>query len=112
MDLNTAISGNGQLLPQNFKLTPPDDSTSNMYAIGQGDDPNGRSLISSLKGAHAVWHAGMGKLDPSQLGQPLPGTVAPPGSNLPPGIVDYLPDQLPWGPPVPPPPAPPVQPEG
>jgi hypothetical protein len=100
------MSGNSYLLPQMFRLSQPDEG--NMYSIAPGDVQDHPQLMPSLKGAHALWHGGMGKLTPDQLGQPLPGTVAPPGSNLPPGIVDYLPDNPPWNPPVPPPPAPPA----
>jgi hypothetical protein len=109
MDLNTALSGNSFLLPQMFKLAAPDEG--NMYSIGQGDVQDQPRLLPSLKGAHALWHGGMGRLDQSQLGQPLPGTAPPPGTNLPAGPVDFLPDDygVPYGapPPIGTPPAPP-----
>jgi hypothetical protein len=110
MDLNTALSGNSYLLPQNFKLAQPDEG--NMYSIGQGDVTDQPNLIAALKGAHSLWHGGMGRLTPDQLGQPLPGTAPPPGTNTPAGPVDYLPDVLPWNPPPVPPPAPTPPPGG
>jgi len=104
LDLTTALNGEAFLLPQNFQLAAPDEG--NMYSIGQGQTLDQPRLLPSLKGAHAIWHAGMGKLDLDQLGQPLPGTAPPPGFNLPPGPVDFLPDG--YGPPPLPPGAPPV----
>jgi hypothetical protein len=98
MDLNTAISGSSYLLPQNYKLAGPDEG--DIYSVGQGDVPDRPSLIPALKGAHALWHGAMGRLTPDQLGQPLPGTAPPPGTNLPPGPVEYLPDPPPWPQPV------------
>ncbi|HZQ33217.1 MAG TPA: hypothetical protein VFB19_15960 [Mycobacterium sp.] len=106
MDPSSALSGNSFLLPQNYKLSPPDQG--NMYSIAPGDVTDQPSLIPALKGAHALWHGGMGRLTPDQLGQPLPGTAPPPGTNIPAGPVDYLPDPLPWPQPVPPPPPPPA----
>ena len=102
MDLNTALSGNSYLLPQNFKLAPPDEG--NMYSIGQGDVLDQPSLIPTLKGGHALWHAGMGRLTLDQLGQPLPGTAPPPGTNIPAGPEQfYEPPPPPGLPPAPPP---------
>jgi hypothetical protein len=105
MNLNTALSGNSYLLPQNFKLAAPDEG--NMYTIGQGDVLDQPSLIPALKGAHAIWHGGMGRLNLDQLGQPLPGTAPPPGTNLPPGPEQFYdpppPIPLPGIPPPPPP---------
>jgi len=90
MDLNTALSGSTYLLPQNFELATPDEG--NMYTIGQGEVLDQPSLIPALKGGHALWHAGLGRLDQQQLGQPLPGTAPPPGTNLPAGPEQFLPD--------------------
>jgi hypothetical protein len=105
MDINNALSGSSYLLPQNFKLSAPDDG--NMYTIGQGDVRDQPSLVPALKGAHALWHGGMGKLTLDQLGQPLPGTAPPPGTNLPPGPLQFYepppPIPLPGIPPPPPP---------
>jgi hypothetical protein len=76
-----------------------------MYSNGPTDPnapaPNGR--IDAFKRAHGIWHEGMGKLDLSQLGQPLPGTAPPPGTNLPPGPMQFLSDDY-GAPPAPPPP--------
>lgn len=76
-----------------------------MYSAGPTDldapAPTGR--IDSFQRAHGLWHEGLGRLDQSQLGQPLPGTAPPPGTNLPPGPMQFLPDNY-GAPPAPPPP--------
>jgi hypothetical protein len=47
----------------------------------------------------------LGQLPQAQLGEPLPGTAPPPGTNIPPGLVQFLPDPAapPDGAPPPPP---------
>jgi hypothetical protein len=82
-----------------------------MYSAGPTDlnapGPSGR--IDAFKRAHGLWHEGLGRLDQSQLGQPLPGTAPPPGTHLPPGPVQFLPDDYgtPYGTPPPSPGTPP-----
>lgn len=103
-----AMDSMGYLNPLNYRLSPPDQE--NPYSMAPGDGSTG--TISGLKGAHSLWHGVMGKMDPSQLGEPLPGTAPPPGTNMPQGLGENLPDQQPPGStPVPPPagpaPAPP-----
>ena len=57
----------------------------------------------SFRRAHGVWHQVMGKLYPDQLGEPLPGTAPPPGTNIPVGLGQNLPEPpLPALPPLPP----------
>jgi hypothetical protein len=47
----------------------------------------------------------LGQMPQQQLGEPLPGTAPLPGTNVPPGLVQYLPDPVdPNAPPPPPPP--------
>jgi hypothetical protein len=46
----------------------------------------------------------LGQAPQEQLGEPLPGTAPPPGTNIPPGLVQFQPDPPPPpGEPVPPP---------
>jgi hypothetical protein len=46
----------------------------------------------------------LGQVPQEQLGEPLPGTAPPPGTNIPPGLVQFQPDPPPPpGAPVPPP---------
>jgi hypothetical protein len=98
-DVN-ALNTTQYLLPQNFMLSAPDQGT--LYGVAPGG--GNASFIDEVKGAHALWHGGLGKLSEDQLGQPLPGTAPPPGTAIPPGVVDYLPDPAPPVlPPAPPP---------
>lgn len=52
----------------------------------------------------------LGQLPQQQLGEPLPGTAPAPGTNIPPGLAQYLPD--PAAPPAGAPPAPVPPPPG
>ena len=86
------------LFGPNMKLS--EQGQQSMYSAGPTDPnappPTGR--IDAFQRAHGIWHEGMGRMDLDQLGQPLPGTAPPPGTNLPAGPMQFLPD--------PPPPAP------
>jgi hypothetical protein len=44
------------------------------------------------KGLHAIGHAALGRMPRVELGQPLPGTAPPPGTAIPLGLVQFLPD--------------------
>ena len=88
------------LMPENFQLVAPDQGT--LYGVAPGS--GNATKWDQIRGAHALWHGGLGKLSEDQLGQPLPGTAPPPGTAIPPGVVDYLPDPAPPVlPPAPPP---------
>jgi hypothetical protein len=50
----------------------------------------------------------LGQLPKQQLGEPMPGTAPLPGTNVPPGLVQYLPDPADTPPPPGAPPAPPA----
>lgn len=49
----------------------------------------------------------LGQLPQQQLGEPLPGTAPVPGTNIPPGLGQYLPDPVPPAAGAPPAPVPP-----
>jgi hypothetical protein len=89
-------------------MTLSEQGQQSMYSTGPTDPnappPTGR--IDAFQRAHGIWHQGMGRLDLAQLGQPLPGTAPPPGTNIPAGPEQFLPD------PPPPPGAPPALPPG
>lgn len=51
-------------------------------------------------------YGGLGQAPPESLGQPLPGTAPLPGTNIPPGLVQFLPEPVDPNAPPPPPPAP------
>jgi hypothetical protein len=100
----SALDSPQYLFGPNMKLS--EQGQQSMYSTGPTDPnappPSGR--IDGLQRAHGIWHQGMGRLDLAQLGQPLPGTAPPPGTNLPPGPEQFLPDPPPPpGAPLPPP---------
>ena len=89
------------LKPTNFSLAGQGQTSyySNTPAAPDAPPPN---FIDNAKGAHGIWNYQMGRLTTAQLGQPLPGTAPPPGTNIPVGLA---PD--PADPSAPPPPQPP-----
>jgi hypothetical protein len=89
------------LKPTNFALAGQGQQSlySNTPAAPDAPPPN---FIDNAKGAHGIWNYQMGRLSTEQLGQPLPGTAPPPGTNIPVGLA---PD--PNDPSAPPPPQPP-----
>lgn len=92
------------LLPQNYRVPPPDQDSP--YALAEGV-PGPFARVDGIKGAHSMFHGALGRMPIGELGQPLPGTAPPPGTNIPMGPVDGLPDP---GAPPPPilPPLPPL----
>lgn len=93
------------LRPTNFALAGQGQSSIYSYTPAAPDAPPG-GFLDNAKGSHGLWNYQMGKLDPSQLGQPLPGTAPPPGTNIPRGLAPDMSD-----PAAPPPPgAPPLPP--
>jgi hypothetical protein len=93
LDLNTVVGGSTYLLPQNYSNPVPGQGT--LYGTAPGTVTDQPSLIPALQGAHGLWHGAMGRLTPDQLGEPLPGTAPPPGTNIPPGLGEDLPNQAP-----------------
>ena len=98
------LAPSSALLPHNFKLSSQGQQSVYSQAAPDRRDTQNPGLLDYLQGAHGLWHEGMGRMDQDQLGQPLPGTAPPPGTNLPAGPMDFLPDPAP--PPGVPPPAP------
>ena len=107
------LAGSQLLVPQNYRTAQgPDDPTPSPYDLQQGVPPGPFARVDAIKGAHAMVHGALGRMPADQLGQPLPGTAPPPGTNIPAGTQDFLPD--PAAPPAPvdpalvppPPPAP------
>lgn len=75
------------LQPQNFRM-PASDQTS-PYHLASNVAPSPFARIDAWKGVHALLHGGLGRMPGAELGQPLPGTAAPPDSNVPPGLEQY-----------------------
>lgn len=78
------------LLPQNYRM-PTSDQIS-PYPLAPNDAPSPFARIDAWKGVHALAHGGLGRMPGADLGQPLPGTAAAPGSNLPPGLEQFYVD--------------------
>ncbi|TGD87967.1 hypothetical protein BayCH28_09180 [Mycolicibacterium sp. CH28] len=96
------LNGAQLLMAQNNGMPTPDQTSP--YQLGPGaDGPFAR--VNQWKGVHAFLHGALGRMPADQLGQPLPGTAPPPGTNIPAGPEQFLPD-----PAVPPNPAPPADP--
>lgn len=75
------------LQPQNFRMPAADETSP--YPLAPNVAPSPFARIDAWKGVHALIHGGMGRMPGAELGQPLPGTAAPPGSNLPPGLEQF-----------------------
>lgn len=89
------------LMPQYYRMPTPD--MTSPYTLTQDAPAGPFARIDAFKGVHALLHGSLGRMPADQLGDPLPGTVAPPGSVLPPGPEQFLPDPAPVLPPPPPP---------
>jgi hypothetical protein len=100
-------------------LVPSAPGKCEQFDVAPGDENNDVSRREWLGRYIDMYRAGMlkggllGQVPQEQLGEPLPGTAPPPGTNIPPGLVQFQPDPPPPpGAPVPPPPpgAPPLVP--
>jgi hypothetical protein len=118
---NLRAFNNGNFFPQNEKPSAPGQGT--VVGVAPGQENADISGLDWLRGIHTLYrngnlHGGMlGQVPKEQLGEPLPGTAPPPGTNIPQGLGENLPDPAnPAGPPpapgapeIPPPPgAPPA----
>jgi hypothetical protein len=94
------------LLPSNYRMPDYDPDSVSPYALTEGTPPGPFARIDAFKGAHSMAHGAIGRMPIGDLGQPLPGTAPPPGTNIPVGPVDGLPDPgappPPFLPPLPP----------
>jgi hypothetical protein len=97
------------LLPPNMKLG--EQAAGDTFYGSAPNDPNAPApdKWEYFKRSRGAFHSVMGKLDQDQLGQPLPGTAPLPGSNIPAGTGENLPE-LPPPPGLPPAPGAPVPP--
>lgn len=75
------------LMPQNYRM-PAEDQDS-PYALAPNTSPSPFARIDAWKGVHAILHGSIGRMPSDELGQALPGTAPPPGSNLPPGLEQF-----------------------
>ncbi|MGV9803369.1 hypothetical protein ACWDTP_35485 [Mycobacterium sp. NPDC003449] len=86
---------NGNFFPQNEKPSAPGQGT--VVGVQPGEENADISGLDWLRQMHTLYrngnlHGGMlGQVPKEQLGQPLPGTAPPPGTNIPPGLAENLP---------------------
>jgi len=91
-------------------LVPSAPGKCEQFDVAPGDENNDVSRREWLGRYIDMYRAGMlkggllGQTPQEKLGEPLPGTAPPPGTNIPPGLVQFQPD------PPPPPGAPPLVP--
>ena len=101
---NLRAFNNAYGLPQNVVPSAP--GQGQQFDVAPGDenaDVNGRTWLGrfyDLAADGRLHGALLNQLPQQQLGEPLPGTAPPPGTNIPPGLVQFLPD--PAAPPPPP----------
>ncbi len=102
------LQGSSFLIPNNYRVPAPDqDSQDSPYQLTPGV-PGPFARVDGLKGLHAMVHGALGRMPADQLSEPLAGTAPPPGTALPVGPEQNLPEVLPpvdpgaLPPPVPP----------
>ena len=76
------------------------------YVLQSDVPPGPFARVDAFKGAHAMIHGALGRMPGAELGQPLPGTAPPPGTNIPPGLEQFYVDPASLPPPEPPVPMP------
>ncbi|MGY4712520.1 hypothetical protein ACXDF8_23670 [Mycolicibacterium sp. CBM1] len=86
------LDGAQMLMPQNYRVPTPDQTSPYQLAPGV---PGPFARVDAYKGVHAMLHGALGRMPADQLGQPLPGTAPPPGTNIPAGPEQFLPDSPP-----------------
>lgn len=93
------------LMPQYYRM--PSGEEASPYVL-QTDVPQGPfERVNAWKGVHAYLHGSMGRMPRDDLGQALPGTAPPPGTNIPAGLEQfYVPPDIVPALPIPPEPLP------
>ncbi|MFV8050662.1 hypothetical protein [Mycobacterium sp. 48b] len=101
---NLRAFNNGNFLPQNEKPSAPGQGT--VVGVEPGQENADISGLDWMRNMRDLYRNGnlrgamLGQVPKEQLGEPLPGTAPPPGTNIPSGLGENLPD------PAAPPPAP------
>ncbi len=76
------------LMAHNYRMPTGDEPSP--YVLQSNVPPGPFARVDAFKGLHAMLHGSLGRMPGSELGQPLPGTAPPPGTNIPAGIEHYL----------------------
>jgi hypothetical protein len=94
------------MFPQYYRMPTPD--MESPYLLTEDAPAGPFARVDAFRGVHALLHGALGRMPADQLGDPLPGTAPPPGTNIPAGPEQFLPDPAV----VLPPPAPQLAPGG
>ncbi|MGU3651040.1 hypothetical protein [Mycolicibacterium sp. A43C] len=80
------------LNPLNFQVQNPgpDAAPTSPYPLDPMQ-PGPFDRVNELRATHAMVHGALGRMNIADLGQPLPGTAPPEGTNIPAGPVQFLP---------------------
>ena len=89
----------GALFPKNYRM--PTGELPSPYQLATDVEPGPFARVDGWKGLHAMLHGALGRMPGAELGQPLPGTAPPPGTAIPLGLVEFLPDPAELVPPDP-----------
>ncbi len=93
---NLRAFNNGNFFPQNEKPSAPGQGTVVGVAPGQeNSDISGLDWLRQMRTLHRNGNLRgslLGQVPKEQLGEPLPGTAPPPGTNIPQGLGENLPD--------------------
>ena len=84
------LAAAGLLMPQNYRM--PTGELPSPYVLATGVPPGPFARVDGVKGLRAMIHGALGRMPGVELGQPLPGTAPPPGTAIPLGLVQFLPD--------------------
>ena len=87
------------LMPRNYRM--PTGEQPSPYQLAAGVEPGPFARVDGWKGLHAMLHGSLGRMPRAELGQPLAGTAPPPGTAIPLGLVQFLPDPAELVPPDP-----------
>lgn len=110
---NLRAFNNGNFFPQNEKPSAPGQGT--VVGVAPGQENSDISGLDWMREMHTMYRNGnlrgamLGQLPKEQLGEPLPGTAPPPGTSIPQGLGENLPDPA-GPPPAPGAPGPPAEP--
>ncbi|WP_167099478.1 hypothetical protein [Mycobacterium sp. DL592] len=77
------------LFPQYYRMPTPD--MESPYLLTENAPAGPFARVDAFKGVHALLHGSLGRMPASELGEPLPGTAPPPGTNIPAGPEQFLP---------------------
>ena len=84
------------LNPLNYRVPTPERVPDQVspYVLAPATDPGPFARVEALKGQHAMLQGALGRMPIGELSTPLDGTAPPPGSVIPAGPEQNLPDPV------------------